>query len=99
MQSNGDDPDLLETVGTDFLDKMPADSKWRVLLEVGLAAKRLNFDDASRKWLRLASDSQPTDPTIWLERVKLEEECGMMGDCLVSLNLQMPHVSVRVGNR
>ena len=58
------------------LKTIPSSARWRVCVSIGEALKRANDFAGARKWLKAASRVEPLAAQAWLERAKLEEECG-----------------------
>lgn len=74
---------LVEEMVREFFDRVSPGQRWHLLFEAAHHAKRLDLDVRARELFRAACKCQPHEPSIWLERVKIEEECGNMTRCLV----------------
>jgi len=67
-------------------DKFPKNVHWRIVLELADLAKRANNFTRARDMYHRVCTLQPFASQGWLERSKLEEECGKLLSCSEILN-------------
>lgn len=61
---------------SESLVTLPSSVQWKVYLELAELEKRANRLDSARHWYREANRLEPFAPQAWIERAKMEEECG-----------------------
>lgn len=54
---------------------------WKIAMELADIAKRLNDVSRARQWYEIAQQLQPRNSQVWIEHIKMEEECGELVRC------------------
>lgn len=73
------------------LEVLPRKIHWRMCMEVAELAKRHNDMNLARTWYAQVNTLEPHAAQGWLERAKLEEECGELGTCQQILDMGLSH--------
>ena len=71
----------------DSVNIMPDAIKWRVYVDLGDISRKYNQLEDARSYYRIASQASPCSATAWIERSKLEEECGNLQNSLAILTM------------
>lgn len=67
--------------GIASFNTLPSKVHWKVCMEIAELAKRENDIEQARVWYQRVNRLEPYAPQGWLERAKLEEECGELIQC------------------